>query len=322
MHRIKFVICIITVLSPLVFAEQFPWLDANYNYRIKASVDSGMYIRKNYVLSVDINFQDLLKNSIDANHIRVFDQETQKEVPSIAKPAVESGGGNLIAWLMQGKVEPLSEKQYFIYFGGSGEIPEKSNRPAEFNIPPTRHNLISNPDFEENGHWLMEGKGCEFSDKEMHNGKRSLRINNSKPSENDCYSDIFEMKPNHSYLLSSWFKVSKFAANNDGCLLIELTFLDKNQKPRTPPAEENYRALLGLSVSPAEEDAANFLGKWVYEKFTFTTPEWVNYGKVRLRGYKFIGEGYFDEIRLCERMPEKPKIVLGKAEVRPGFSAN
>lgn len=295
------------------------------HYRIKATVDSGMYIRNDYQISTIIDFSKLLAPavSVNANSIYVVDCDSGNKMNSFFDARAKKANVGVISWLMEGEIEPLIEKDYYIYFDikGKNNLPTTDN--AALKTMKTNWNLVDNGGFEEKGQWTTRGQSgdktfCGFSGNEVHSGKRSFMISNhdQKTKGYKSYSKIFKLKPNTRYSLSGLVKVTDIPPMPVGNALISLVFLDENRQEKRPPKEKNYRKLLAVSVSPDRSDAKDFLGKWVDKKTSCVTPQWVRYGKIAISTYHFTGTVFFDEINVSEIRGEEPEVSLGFLESR------
>lgn len=294
-------------------------------YRIKATVDSGMYIRNDYQVSTIIDFSKSLGKevSVNANSIYVIDCDSGNKMDSFCDVKAKKINVGVITWFMEGKIEPLVKKSYYIYF----DIKGKNNLPttdiAALKTIKTNWNLVDNGGFEENGQWTIRSQSakkafCEFSNNEAHSGRRSFMISNHKTNTKELrsYSNIFKLKPSSRYTISGFVKVTEIPTVPTGNILISLIFLDENRQEKRPPKESNYRKLLALSVNPDRSDAKDFLGKWVDKKTSCVTPQWIRYGKIAISTYHFTGTVFFDEINVSEVRGEEPEVSLGFFESR------
>ena len=299
--------------------HQASWWNTEYDYRIKAVVDSGMYIREDYVLSLLIDFVELLgaDKSFDVNSVRVVDLDTGKIVPFSFQADEKKGNSGVLKWMMQGKVEPLAEKNYFIYFSN-----EKTSLKENFSFPDIdlgddKNNLVANPGFENDGRWTTKSRPdknvfAKFTEKQSSSGKRSLVI--SKHNGNivswKSHSEIFEIHPDTHYALSGKIKIDELQATNDGYAIICFQFLDARKQVRKPPREKNHRMCIAQRVGPNRAEKNDFLRTWVDRKTSSVTPRWAKYGMIKISIARLSGTVYFDDVTVTKVRHEPAAIAL------------
>lgn len=303
-------------------ASKTNWWNPEYPYRIKATVDSGMYNRKDCLVSVLINVNAFTgtEKAPHPNSVRAINCDSLKEVPSLFKADHKDPNLGIIYWLMPGNIEPLTEKDFYLYFGSK----EKSlTKPVDFTLKDIEEdgNLIINGGFENQGQWKTRSQPdkkafCKFTEDQAHSGKRSFVISNhnKRIPEYATYSQIFTMQPNTRYTLSVWQKVTHVPDYLDGFTIAQVTFLDEFKHRQKPPKEKNYRLYAVLATGPARAEKEDFLGKWIRKKTSGITPRWAKYGRIKLFTYHFVGTVYFDDISLKKVTPEPPTATIGQIE--------
>ena len=305
----------------------FPVWYSNYRYRFRVTVDSGMYRRIDSYASTLINLVKLVnnKNLIDPNSITVIDCSTSEEVPSLFEINNNDPNFAMFTWLIKGKVEPLVEKQYYIYFDTGEKYHRGKKYQPSFTQVAKNDNLISNAGFENQQGWILpfcpDKKAlCGFSGEQAHSGKQSfmIAVSSADIKELCVSSDTFAIQPNIRYAFSGWIKISEIPVNPDGFAIMSLRFLDKNKKNLAPPKEKSYRLLLAQPASRSLAEKNDFLGKWVYKIISGVSPATAQYGRIELRAYHFTGTMYFDDIALKKLKPEPPLVTLSEVELRPG----
>ncbi|GEM_PF-5457593 len=307
------------------------WWNSSYNYRIKATVDSGMYARKDYVLGVSIDFDSLLKSEsiFDANFASiqrnvsavVVDCESGQVIPFVFQTDVKNANTDVLKWLMEGKVEPVVEKEYFIYFSGRDSgIKAKPDFPS-FRPNNDKGNLVENYSFEKDCCWQVRGDKqgqsfCQFSDRQAKSGSRSMVISNTnrKIPEYSSQSDIFEIEAGQRYSLSAWVRIDDTAFISGGTVIVAMYFLDENKKTKRPHEEEDYRMFFSISASPQSAVREDCPGIWLNRRISAEIPGWAKYGMIKVSSYYFFGTVYFDEIVVRKVRSEEPGITLGRLE--------
>jgi hypothetical protein len=306
------------------------WRDSKYSCRIKATVDSGMYERKDEVVIASINSGAFLKGikSSDISSIKVINCESNQEVSCLFEADDKDPNIITICWLLEGKIEPLITKQYFIYFSTDANCSQEKTSASFIRKIAKDDNLISNSGFEKEEGWIIRKPTdktlSKLTEEQSYHGKRSLMLStyDVKSPELAVYSDIFPITPSTRYVLSGYVRIEEIPANAYGYAIIELTFLDEQKQVRRPPKEKNYRIFLSFPVDQTRVEREEFLKRWISKRTAGTSPRWAKYGRIKLFTYQFVGTVYFDDISFKEIKPEAPNIILSDVELLPDSIRN
>lgn len=329
-------LCLISIQTVIFAAD----------YRMKITVDTGFFDRKNALVKTEISFP----RSIDSASIRLLDKGKKLEYAFV--PTGKNKGG--LYWVLSGKTPSLIQKEFILEFSdgnwnnkavGTSKILERIRNET---------NLIPNPDFETivDGKKRTNWKGeklpecwsiydhawayrklpdikstCRISELEVMNGKKSLEFvtqlrDDKKDKKGEklnligyAVSNNFPLKPDTEYSFSYYVKFTDVVDNgrHSQAISASVNFLAENQKRIYPRNYSLNRLQVAYLLTRNPKEA--YFNKWIKVENSKKTPPEVRFGQIWISG-SFSGKAYIDNLVLKEisKAGKPVKVKLGKIE--------
>jgi len=315
-------------------AQDRVWSFEDVRFRVAATVETGMYPRKDALVRCDLDFAALFSKagapraSLDVNSIRVaaVDHEgAEKEVPCKFLKATgfhnsKAPRGQLV-WQLPGEVDPLETRRYRIYFG-SGET-RRRKRPAYPPIPGARRtprNAVRNPGFEDADpkdptqaeHWAVllgpKAKGSlQVVREPRRTGESAMKITCTAGRSVVCVQGRVKMKPNALYRIGAWATPDP-RNKTEGLQMLLTAWLYRADGRKVKTRNAKLQTSTPL-----------FAGRWIhigtrglsYKGKDVPTPPDTAYCEVSLqlhpssrkKGAEATGAAYVDDVELVEVKP-------------------
>jgi len=334
--KTRLTIVAVAVLCTAVSADT-AWWNADFHYRVEATVNTLFQERQDAVVRVEVDFSDLLRQAgadgkLDVNSVRVVDPSRKEESVVPSKFLSEDGARGEVCWIVPGKLAPLTERTYRIYFDTDVNGPKKAPEEEEGleEILSVGTNLIKNPGFEEPdpknpkgaAHWDFgkEGPGdlvCR-TEEEVHSGKYALKIVTTPEQLVKSVSQEVAAREGRKYLVRCWVKSPDYEKGAAG-----LWAWYRFDKPRHKEYG-NYKTSAAGKVGPEWiQLSASWINVQIKEtgeqrKIPALLPGTVG-ASICPSAYYGAMTVYLDDLEFIE-LPEKPtepvEVTLGKPEMR------
>lgn len=224
--------------TPQPRGQSVPWWNRQFGYRVKVTVNSNFYKRSDYLIRLPLNSLRIPPEPSSTNHqpfaedsLRVVEWEgktkSAREIPS--QLGLGPGGKRALCWVMGGETATLTERVYYVYLDAKGTARRASYAPIAGADKPPPENLVLNPGFEEADpqsislplHWKQSGNEVgevARTDEFAHSGKYSVKVTNRKGGATaiGLGQQVDGLKPNASYLLRGWAKVTEQQSGGAG----------------------------------------------------------------------------------------------------------
>jgi len=345
--RLAVVVTAVWTGQGLGAAEPAPWRFPNLSFRCPVIVESGMYARENAEVRCNVDFTALLKaagpasTAVDGDSVRLAaDDEGGKEVPAQFfrapdfDPAQKASG--VVAWRIPDKMEPLSVRRYWLYFGVAGATKD-GRKPSR--VPSATHgnpdNAVRNPGFETPdprrsslpAEWEVLSQAGATGEIGLvtdprRSDERALKITCRSGRLFGCRQTKIPMKPNALYRATVWVRGDP--GNEVGAVQALLTvwlYRQDGRKVRT----SNAKLQKGCALDPGNWTRLETRGLAYKGKDVPTPPDTafgvmqiVLYPSSRQKGAEAVGALYVDDVEITEVTPESrippPVVRLGEVE--------
>ena len=162
------------------------WQEQNFPYRVKITVDSGMYSRNGFELKASVNIQQLsVKKGKWFSVVLINPRKGEIEVSGVLQS--QDGSTLDIQCMIKDKLDAMESKDYFIYLKPLPKVPEDNAG----NILKRGNNLVANHSFENaDKSWPLFNtvyKQADISVKDATDGKKSYMVSLKKAYRGNYY---------------------------------------------------------------------------------------------------------------------------------------